>query len=442
MADQLDWIKSSKLSDSLRSQVLEFVNCSTCRPRDFDIILRLNTTISVFRKSMGGHHLTYHPKSNLLRGRVSLATLKQLTKHTMVVSITTPQIPQQAVPINDDFNNAIVITQLPFADTTNTENATTAKDDPACAGNAHTVWYRYTPTQDQVIEANTFGSDYDTTLSVYTGTQGSLSQIVCNDDAGDTLQSQISINVVAGETFHFMVGSFGSTNGGNLVFRVQESVPAPTVPCVNVCVFVAPGSDVSNDRINRDFEEANRLWQGICGITIQRKSMMEISGPNFTFEDREIPCPPFDENGFFTSAKVEALFNFRPGCSDTELAVYYVGGNTFADGFASGCGFFTIHFPDSTSDPILRRAIILTNNARFSPVVFAHELGHVLFARPDGTADDPDPNRDPNDPIHNLNPNNLMHVPVPNNPTITPPQCQRAMESSLIMRCPAAINRI
>jgi hypothetical protein len=46
------------------------------------------------------------------------------------------------------------------------------------------------------IEANTFGSDYDTTLSVYTGSRGALTQIACNDDA-DLLQSLVRFNATA-----------------------------------------------------------------------------------------------------------------------------------------------------------------------------------------------------------------------------------------------------
>ena len=57
------------------------------------------------------------------------------------------------------------------------------------------------------IEANTFGSNYDTTLSVYTGSRGSLMQLACNDDSG-SLQSRIRFDAVAGTTYYFMVSSF------------------------------------------------------------------------------------------------------------------------------------------------------------------------------------------------------------------------------------------
>jgi hypothetical protein len=146
-----------------------------------------------------------------------------------------------APPANDDFDNAILIRTLPFEDTKDTTEATTASDDPDCAGRAHTVWYRFTPTADASIVAHTAGSDYDTTLSAYTGTRGSLDQIACNDDAIG-LQSRIQLDVTAGTTYHFMVGSFDDSPGGNLVFTVQE-LPPPMV----LAVDLAPNGTVDGD---------------------------------------------------------------------------------------------------------------------------------------------------------------------------------------------------
>jgi hypothetical protein len=141
-----------------------------------------------------------------------------------------------AQPTNDDFDNATVVTEpLPFTDSISTLDATTAPDDPDCAGMGATVWYSYTPSDAGFVNANTFGSDYDTTLSVYTGARGALTQIACNDDAGGTLQSSVTWEVVAGTTYHLMAGSFASGPGGNLSLTVQESEP-PQLPTLDVAI--------------------------------------------------------------------------------------------------------------------------------------------------------------------------------------------------------------
>lgn len=129
-----------------------------------------------------------------------------------------------SAPANDDFANAVVITQVPFTRTLNTSEATTAADDPipSCAegGQGPTVWFAFTPRTSKRIEANTFGSDYDTDLVIYTGTRGNLAEVTCNDDAGNGVQSKVVFDAVAGTTYFIMVGAFASGPGGNLVFNL------------------------------------------------------------------------------------------------------------------------------------------------------------------------------------------------------------------------------
>src|SRR4029450_2126014 len=84
-----------------------------------------------------------------------------------------------------------------------------------------TVWYVFTPTRSAIIGANTFGSDYDTTLSVYTGSPGALTQIACNDDSGN-LQSAVGFEATAGTAYFLMVGSYASGSGGSLFLQVES----------------------------------------------------------------------------------------------------------------------------------------------------------------------------------------------------------------------------
>jgi hypothetical protein len=134
-----------------------------------------------------------------------------------------PEAPLPVVvpPANDEFAAAEVIVKSPFATFTSTLEATTAPDDPSCFGNEASVWYAYTPPVSTMITADTFGSDYDTTLSVYRGAQGSLTELACNDDAGSGFQSQVVLPVVAAQTYYFMAA--GPAGGGSLVFNLDVS---------------------------------------------------------------------------------------------------------------------------------------------------------------------------------------------------------------------------
>jgi hypothetical protein len=136
-------------------------------------------------------------------------------------------------PPNDDFSHPTVAPSLPFTVSQDVTNATVAPDDPFCVTRNQTVWFAFTPAQNMRIEANTFGSNYDTTLSVYTGTRGSLTQIGCNDDSNGTLQSRVRFDAVAGTTYFFMVSSFFPVSSANLVFNLlQAPPPLSIVPSV------------------------------------------------------------------------------------------------------------------------------------------------------------------------------------------------------------------
>ena len=144
-----------------------------------------------------------------------------------------------APPSNDDISEATVFTGVPFTDARDTTEATYAATDAGCG--LATVWYQFTPTESGVVEFNTVGSSYDTTLGLYTGDPAAPSLLQCNDDSVYGLQSQIIAEVTAGETYYISAGTCcGSAApgtvgpGGNLVFNAQEPPPAVTEVALTV----------------------------------------------------------------------------------------------------------------------------------------------------------------------------------------------------------------
>jgi hypothetical protein len=138
-------------------------------------------------------------------------------------------------PGNDECNAAFNIFSTPYASDIDTRGATRAKLDPkpSCTAtpNSNTVWYTYTPPCDGTVTAETCNSNYDTVLTVYTGSCGDLSQVACDDDScGEFLQSRIAnLPVVGGETYYIEVGDYNLPGGGFLRFRfgfTPDSVPA------------------------------------------------------------------------------------------------------------------------------------------------------------------------------------------------------------------------
>ena len=124
------------------------------------------------------------------------------------------------VASNNEIASAIVVSSLPFGVSQDTADATASTSDPDCAGKGPTVWYRFTPAADMRLEVNTFGSSYDTTVSVYSGSPTALTSLACNDDA-EGVQSRVRVDVQAGQTYWIMVGAYASGAGGSLVLAMQ-----------------------------------------------------------------------------------------------------------------------------------------------------------------------------------------------------------------------------
>jgi hypothetical protein len=235
----------------------------------------------------------------------------------MVVSFS---IALAAPPANDDFDNATVVPGLSFTDSIDTSEATTAFDDPDCIGNGPTVWYSFTPTEGMQVEANTFGSDYDTTLSVYTGSRDALTQIACNDDTAG-LQSQVIFEAIAGETYFFMVGAFASGTGGNLVFSVDVAPPPFKIDLIiDEVGSVIPSKGVAT--VRGTVTCSRPAFVDLFGELARRIGRVIVRGTFFSFFecDGETPWSAvvISETGPFVGGKAEASA-FAFGFADFEF---------------------------------------------------------------------------------------------------------------------------
>ena len=223
-----------------------------------------------------------------------------------------------AAPTNDDFANATVVTVSPFTDgPVSTVEATTQATDPvACAGAAHSVWYRYTADHTGSMSFDTFGSSFDTALSAYTGTEGALSLVACNDDAANGLQSQITFDITAGTTYAIMAVGCCTTGGasGDLVVNAQVSAGPFTF-------------DVSFSSGSVDLKTHAATVNG--GVVCNEPGVVNVAGE---LQQRgalgsfsaEVACSP--NRTTFTAAVSSSVGSFMPGRA------------TVRDVTATGCG--------------------------------------------------------------------------------------------------------
>ncbi|MBW7991090.1 MAG: hypothetical protein FVQ84_13890, partial [Planctomycetes bacterium] len=126
---------------------------------------------------------------------------------------------------NDDCQNAKLIgnvTGLTF----DTSNSTF--DGPGHCLTSPNIWYIYTATCTGEAIVSLCGSGYDTKMAVYSGggCNPSLNRLIeCNDD-GCGWQSEIILDVTAGQQYLIEVGGFGDNTGQGLIsVSCEGSVP-------------------------------------------------------------------------------------------------------------------------------------------------------------------------------------------------------------------------
>ena len=133
-------------------------------------------------------------------------------------------------PANDACQNARLIPGVPFTEEFDTRSATGSASDPvSCSGarDSNSVWYAITAPVQTVYGVDTIQSEYDTVLSVYTGSCGALTLVKCNNDFSNDKatanRSLLTFPAQAGVTY--LIEASGTGIGGTLRLRVG----APTV---------------------------------------------------------------------------------------------------------------------------------------------------------------------------------------------------------------------
>jgi hypothetical protein len=143
------------------------------------------------------------------------------------------QHPPEPLHANDAFENAAPIS-APFL-TVQSANvgATREPGEPAHKGlqQGHSLWWTWTAPADGPVTIATTNSEFDTTLSVYTGASlTSLSLVAENDDinAGN-VQSSVTFSGVAGTVYRIAVDGYGN-RVGFITLTVSPWPMAPSAP--------------------------------------------------------------------------------------------------------------------------------------------------------------------------------------------------------------------
>ncbi len=96
----------------------------------------------------------------------------------------------------------------------------------SCAGGAASpdITFRWAPPHSGRYVFDTIGSGYDTALHVHGGSCAGA-EIACDDDAGGSLTSKLTVTLRAGTVVVITVDGFGTASAGDYVLNIHEVEP-------------------------------------------------------------------------------------------------------------------------------------------------------------------------------------------------------------------------
>jgi len=133
-----------------------------------------------------------------------------------ILAVVVAQLPEdsgaQAQPASDSFAYVTATPTPPFTNIQGAVDATTAVGESPRGGIASTVRYRFAPSRDAVLAANTPGREYNTVRPVRTGPSAESPPPADRNDRAFGVQPQVIFGATGGSAYYPWEGrSFGDT---------------------------------------------------------------------------------------------------------------------------------------------------------------------------------------------------------------------------------------
>ena len=229
---------------------------------------------------------------------------------SQAVHVRTPAV------ANDSIRNATVITSLPFHDAVDISQATfDSTDSPGCPGRDHSVWYSFTPANDQQVAFDPSASKGTINIDVFTGSPEALSFVGCGQGGGG-FNGGFILNATGGTTYWIMASTLCCVPAPNLDLSVYPAV-APqatlsvsggtvdrggnaTITGTLDCVGMVPlGADVSGNvrqnvgrlsSVSADFATTVPCASALGWTALAQPSTGKFVGGNATVNARASVC--------------------------------------------------------------------------------------------------------------------------------------------------------
>jgi hypothetical protein len=109
------------------------------------------------------------------------------------------------------------------------------------------VWYSVTTNTAETVYADTLVAEYDTKLSVYTGSCGSMSPVTMNDDAASSYRSKVAWVAQPGTTYWILVHGFAQASGDFQLELTSAATPSNDECASPIALNGTSGSHLSSN---------------------------------------------------------------------------------------------------------------------------------------------------------------------------------------------------
>lgn len=178
----------------------------------------LNLTFTTLR----GHNYTLEASTNLVAWQVVASFTAINSVSTIIDSQTLSKrfyrLRDDSVspPANDNFADRITITGTSITTIGTNNHATREAGEPYDISNTggKSVWWSWAAPKSGTVTISTIGSNFDTTLGVYTGSAVSaLNKIASDDDSGGNATSKVTFSANSGVMYQISVDGYGGSSG-------------------------------------------------------------------------------------------------------------------------------------------------------------------------------------------------------------------------------------
>nr|MDP7291140.1 immunoglobulin domain-containing protein [Verrucomicrobiota bacterium] len=141
-----------------------------------------------------------------------------------------------AIELQDNFLESVQLSEANGKYRGASVGATSEADEPPHGDRAASasVWMKWRAPGSGIATFDTKGSNFDTTLAVYTGETFETLQVRAADaDLGGYLTSKVRFNAVEGQVYHVAVDGFNGATG-DVVLNWQLEVTAAVLPVITV----------------------------------------------------------------------------------------------------------------------------------------------------------------------------------------------------------------